>query len=169
MSLQLLHTPLTWKDLSLHAKTEKKIRELNDLIQQQEKGSHLFYGASGTGKTLTAALLGKQLGREVAVVNLSLMVSKYIGETEKNINPLFKEAEKRGQILFFDEADALFGKRGEVRDANDKYANAEVSYLLQRIEAHPGIVILSTNLKTVQAKKISRRFYTATKFRNSKK
>ena len=105
----------------------------------------LFHGPPGTGKTLTATLLGKHTGRPVFRIDLSRVVSKYIGETEKNLSRLFDKAEHKDWILFFDEADALFGKRTEIRDAHDKYANQEVAYLLQRIESYAGLVILATN------------------------
>ncbi len=107
----------------------------------------LFYGPPGTGKTVTAALLGKYFNRDVYKIDLSLMVSKYIGETEKNLSKLFDRANNKGWILFFDEADALFGKRSQVKDAHDRYANQEISYLLQRVELYNGLVILASNLK----------------------
>jgi SpoVK/Ycf46/Vps4 family AAA+-type ATPase len=108
----------------------------------------LFYGPPGTGKTMTATLLGKFTGRPVFRIDLSMVVSKYIGETEKNLASLFDKAENRDWILFFDEADAIFGKRTGVRDAHDKYANQEVSYLLQRIESYAGLSILASNFKS---------------------
>jgi SpoVK/Ycf46/Vps4 family AAA+-type ATPase len=107
----------------------------------------LFYGPSGTGKTLTATLLGKQFEKEVYRIDLSQVVSKYIGETEKNLEKIFNKAEHKDWILFFDEADALFGKRSNIQSAHDKYANQEVSYLLQRVEDFPGLVILASNNK----------------------
>jgi SpoVK/Ycf46/Vps4 family AAA+-type ATPase len=107
----------------------------------------LFYGPPGTGKTLSACLIGKKTGRDVYRVDLSTIVSKYIGETEKNLATLFDRAERKDWILFFDEADALFGKRTSVNDSHDKYANQEVSYLLQRLEYHEGLVILASNMK----------------------
>jgi SpoVK/Ycf46/Vps4 family AAA+-type ATPase len=107
----------------------------------------LFYGPSGTGKTLTATLLGKQFKKDVYRIDLSQVVSKYIGETEKNLERIFNKAERRDWILFFDEADALFGKRSNVQNAHDKYANQEVSYLLQRVEDFPGLIILASNFK----------------------
>jgi hypothetical protein len=105
----------------------------------------LFHGPPGTGKTMAAAVLGAECGRPVYRIDLSLVVSKYIGETEKNLARVFERAEARDWILFFDEADALFGRRGEVGDARDRYANQEVSYLLQRIETFTGVTILATN------------------------
>jgi SpoVK/Ycf46/Vps4 family AAA+-type ATPase len=105
----------------------------------------LFFGPPGTGKTLTASLLGKYTGKDVFRIDLSRVVSKYIGETEKNLSHLFDKAEDKNWILFFDEADALFGKRTDIRDAHDKYANQEVAYLLQKIENYNGLVILATN------------------------
>jgi len=107
----------------------------------------LFYGPAGTGKSLAAAAIGKEMGCVVYRVNLSAVVSKYIGETEKNLNRLFKKAADKNALLFFDEADALFGKRSEVKDAHDRYANPEVSYLLQLIEDHEGLVILAAKTK----------------------
>jgi hypothetical protein len=118
----------------------------------------LFYGPPGTGKTLTAGLLGKRCGRDVYRVDLSQLVSKYIGETEKNLARVFDQAEHEDWILFFDEADALFGKRGAANSANDRYANQEVAYLLQRIEDFAGIAILATNLKNNLDEAFARRF-----------
>jgi SpoVK/Ycf46/Vps4 family AAA+-type ATPase len=109
--------------------------------------SILFIGAPGTGKKTLAALIGQQLSLDVYRIDLSIVVSKYIGETEKNLEKIFDAAEHKNWILFFDEADALFGKRTNVRDAHDKYANQEVAYLLQRIEKYNGIVIIATNMK----------------------
>jgi SpoVK/Ycf46/Vps4 family AAA+-type ATPase len=107
----------------------------------------LFYGPSGTGKTLAARVLGNAIGLDVYRVDLSQVMDKYIGETEKRLERLFSEAERGNAILFFDEADVLFAKRTEVSDARDRYANLETGYLLQRIERHPGIVVLATNLR----------------------
>lgn len=107
----------------------------------------LFHGPSGTGKTLAARVLGNAIGLDVYRVDLSQVMDKYIGETEKRLERLFAEAERGNAILFFDEADVLFAKRTEVGDARDRYANLETGYLLQRIERHPGIVILATNLR----------------------
>ena len=118
----------------------------------------LFYGPPGTGKTLTASLLGKRTKRDVYRIDLSTVVSKYIGETEKNLASLFDKAQHKDWILFFDEADSLFGKRTNVRDAHDKYANQEVSYLLQRIEDHAGLVILASNFRNNIDEAFTRRF-----------
>ena len=107
----------------------------------------LFHGPPGTGKTLSACLLGKHCGCDVYKIDLSMIVSKYIGETEKNLARIFDMAEHKQWILFFDEADALFGKRTRVDDAHDRYANQEISFLLQRIEEFNGVVILASNLK----------------------
>jgi SpoVK/Ycf46/Vps4 family AAA+-type ATPase len=107
----------------------------------------LFAGESGTGKTMAAQVLGAELGLEMFRVDLAGTVSKYIGETEKNLERIFSAADGSNAILFFDEADALFGKRSEVSDARDRYANIEVAYLLQRMEAYPGAVILATNFR----------------------
>ncbi len=158
---QRLHTPLGWEDLVLHPGTQRQLQELRSFIDHSGTLLHdwgmaarlrpgfraLFYGPPGTGKTLSAALLGKLTGREVYRIDLSLVVSKYIGETEKNLSRIFDRAEHRNWILFFDEADALFGKRSETKDAHDRYANQEVSYLLQRVETFDGMVILASNLR----------------------
>ncbi|EKD59333.1 MAG: hypothetical protein ACD_55C00066G0003, partial [uncultured bacterium] len=124
----------------------------------------LFHGPSGTGKTLTATLLGKYTGRDVYRIDLSRVVSKYIGETEKNLSALFDKAEYKEWILFFDEADALFGKRTDVRDSHDRYANQEVSYLLQRLEGYHGLVILATNKRSNLDEAFVRRFQSIIQF-----
>lgn len=156
-----LQTEMTWEDLVLPEQVWNQINELQiwlkhkeslltefDLGRKIKPGYRaLFYGPPGTGKTVTATLLGKYTGREVFRIDLSMIVSKYIGETEKNLSALFDKAENKDWILFFDEADAIFGKRTGVRDAHDKYANQEVSYLLQRIESYNGLVILASNFK----------------------
>jgi SpoVK/Ycf46/Vps4 family AAA+-type ATPase len=118
----------------------------------------LFYGPPGTGKTFTATLLGKQFNRDVYRIDLSQVVSKYIGETEKNLEKIFQKAEDKNWILFFDEADALFGKRTSVSSAHDRYANQETSYLLQRIEDFNGLVILASNNKANIDQAFLRRF-----------
>ena len=107
----------------------------------------LFSGVSGTGKTMSAEIIANELGLDLYKINLSAVVSKYIGETEKNLERIFSEAQYTDAILFFDEADALFGKRSEVKDAHDRYANIETAYLLQRTEEYNGLVILASNIK----------------------
>jgi SpoVK/Ycf46/Vps4 family AAA+-type ATPase len=124
----------------------------------------LFYGPPGTGKTLSATLLAKELKIPVFRIDLSNTISKYIGETEKNLARLFDEAEYKKWMLFFDEADALFGKRTQVKDAHDRYANQEVSYLMQRIETYDGLVILASNLKTNMDEAFTRRFQSVVYF-----
>jgi SpoVK/Ycf46/Vps4 family AAA+-type ATPase len=109
--------------------------------------SALFAGESGTGKTMAAEVLANELHLDLYRIDLAAAVSKYIGETEKNLKRVFEAAEDSGAILLFDEADALFGKRSEVKDSHDRYANIEVSYLLQRMEAYRGLAILTSNLK----------------------
>jgi SpoVK/Ycf46/Vps4 family AAA+-type ATPase len=109
--------------------------------------SVLFSGPSGTGKTMAAEIIAGALGLELYKIDLSTVVSKYIGETEKNLSRIFVEAETSNAILFFDEADALFGKRSEVKDSHDRYANIEIGYLLQRMEEYEGVVILATNFR----------------------
>ena len=107
----------------------------------------LFAGDSGTGKTMSAEVLAGDLGFDLYVIDLSTVVDKYIGETEKNLDRIFTEADRVNGVLLFDEADALFGKRSEVKDARDRYANVEVAYLLQRMERFDGLAILTTNLR----------------------
>jgi len=124
----------------------------------------LFYGPPGTGKTLTAGILANELNKPAYKIDISMVVSKYIGETEKNLELLFARAEDKGWILFFDEADALFGKRTDVGDAHDKYANQEVSYLLQRIEDYDGLIILATNKKNNIDDAFVRRFNAILRF-----
>jgi SpoVK/Ycf46/Vps4 family AAA+-type ATPase len=119
----------------------------------------LFYGPAGTGKTLTASLIGKEFELPVYRIDLSQVVSKYIGETEKNIEGVFAKASRKNWVLFFDEADALFGKRTNVQSAHDKYANQEVSYLLQRVEEYPGLLILASNFKNNIDEAFLRRFH----------
>jgi len=124
----------------------------------------LFYGNPGTGKSLTASLLGKKHGRPVYRVDLSQVVSKYIGETEKNLANIFNQAEHKNWILFFDEADSLFAKRTAISDSKDRYANQESSYLLQRIENYDGLIILATNLKPNIDTAFLRRFQSVISF-----
>ena len=169
---QLLQTELEWEDLVLNPHTEEELREIEIWLKHKDQLLHtwgmnkklkpgfkaLFYGPPGTGKTLTTNLLGKKLGLDVYRIDLSRIVSKYIGETEKNLAKIFDRAERKGWILFFDEADALFGKRTSVSDSHDRYANQEVSYLLQRIEEYDGLVILATNLKSNMDEAFMRRF-----------
>jgi SpoVK/Ycf46/Vps4 family AAA+-type ATPase len=107
----------------------------------------LFAGPSGTGKTMAAGIMAGELGLDLYKIDLSTVVSKYIGETEKSLARIFAEAESSNAILFFDEADALFGKRSEVRDSHDRYANIEINYLLQKMEEHEGVAILATNFR----------------------
>lgn len=167
-----LETNLDWDDLILSKKTMLQIKELEMWLQHNDhlfknwemekrlKAGYrvLFHGPAGTGKTLTASLLGKYTKKPVYRIDLSTVVSKYIGETEKNLSNLFNKAAHKDWILFFDEADAIFGKRTNVRDAHDKYANQEVSYLLQRVESHPGLIILASNFKDNIDDAFTRRF-----------
>lgn len=171
-------TSLCWNDLVLPynlreelddiicwIENQQEIREkwkLNKIVKQGYRC--LFYGPPGTGKTLTATLLGKQNNMDVYRVDLSMIVSKYIGETEKNLAKIFDKAGHQNWILFFDEADALFGQRTETQSSNDRHANQEVAYLLQRIEDFPGIVILATNLKENIDEAFFRRFQSALYF-----
>ncbi|HKY01859.1 MAG TPA: ATP-binding protein, partial [Burkholderiales bacterium] len=124
----------------------------------------LFYGPSGTGKTMGAEVIAEALQIELYRVDLSGVVSKYIGETEKNLRALFDEADRADAMLFFDEADALFGKRSEVRDAHDRYANIEINYLLQRLENFSGIAILATNMRQHLDEAFLRRIHVSVEF-----
>jgi hypothetical protein len=165
-------TDLDWDHLVVNDHLRKQIddlldwRRFHDILREKDikQGRFrngyrtLFYGPPGTGKTFTAALLGKAMKKEVYRIDLSMVVSKYIGETEKNLEMLFARAEDKDWILFFDEADAIFGKRTNVRDAHDKYANQEVSYLLQRIEDYNGLVILASNMRNNIDEAFIRRF-----------
>jgi SpoVK/Ycf46/Vps4 family AAA+-type ATPase len=124
----------------------------------------LFAGPSGTGKTMAAEVIALELGLELYKIDLSMVVSKYIGETEKNLARIFAEAATSNAILFFDEADALFGKRSEVHDAHDRYANIEIGYLLQQMEEYEGVVILATNLRKNMDEAFVRRMHVAVEF-----
>jgi len=167
-----------WQQLVINAELKSQINEIkiwlehnDDLVKLFASDNRfrrgyraLFFGPPGTGKTFTARLLGDEFKREVFKIDLSMVVSKYIGETEKNLEHLFTRAEDKKWILFFDEADALFGKRTNVRDAHDKYANQEVSYLLQRIEDYNGLIILATNWKNNIDDAFVRRFNSILRF-----
>lgn len=169
---QPITTPMDWSDLVLDNQVMAQIAELKVWLIHEEtlmkdwglakkiKPGYraLFYGPPGTGKTLTASLLAKSTGREIYRVDLSMIVSKYIGETEKNLSKVFDAASHKNWILFFDEADALFGKRTEASSSNDRHANGQTSYLLQRIEDFVGVVILATNLKANMDQAFTRRF-----------
>lgn len=152
-----------WDDIVLSVDRMEQLREIVNQVKFRAKVyeewgfdrklamgkglNALFAGPSGTGKTMAADIMAGELGLDLYKIDLSAVVSKYIGETEKNLSRIFQEAETSNAILFFDEADALFGKRSEVRDAQDRYANIEISYLLQRMEEYDGMVILATNLR----------------------
>lgn len=173
-----IETLMEWDDLVLPYGTYEDLEELkiwmlhgNKLMLHQDLGKRLkpgyrtlFYGPPGTGKTLTASLIGKSFGVDVYRIDLSMVVSKWVGETEKNLKSIFDMATNKNWILFFDEADALFGKRTQSNSSNDRYANQEVSYLLQRIEDFPGLVILASNLKSNIDEAFNRRFQSAILF-----
>ncbi len=160
---QRLDSTASWDDLVLPDAQRRQLQEVVDQVANRAtvyerwgfgargtRGlgiSALFVGASGTGKTLAAEVLAGSLRLDLFRIDLSSVVSKYIGETEKNLRRVFDAAEEGGALLFFDEADALFGKRSEVRDSHDRYANIEVNYLLQRMESYRGVAILATNMK----------------------
>ncbi|MBD1832605.1 ATP-binding protein [Cyanobacteria bacterium FACHB-472] len=160
---QRIESTASWSDLVLPEQQRQTIRDISAHVRQRAKVyegwgfagkggrglgiSALFSGASGTGKTMAAEVIAQSLRLDLYRIDLSAVVSKYIGETEKNLRRIFDAAETGGAILLFDEADALFGKRTEVKDSHDRHANVEVSYLLQRMEAYQGLAILTTNLK----------------------
>ena len=170
----------TWEDLILPRTTLQRIREITAAMQHRhivysnwgfEKRSAtgkglkvLLSGASGTGKTMTASVVARELGLDLYKIDLSSLVSKYIGETEKNLDRIFRAAQCSNAILFFDEADALFGKRSETKDAHDRYANIEVAYLLQKIEEYDGIVILASNLSKNIDEAFARRMHYVVEF-----
>ncbi|MFP5274853.1 AAA family ATPase [Coleofasciculus sp.] len=175
-----IETTAEWEDLILPEKEKGMLREM--VVQVQQRGrvyetwgfahknqrglgiNALFAGMSGTGKTLAAEVLGNTLRLDVYRIDLSAVVSKYIGETEKNLRRIFDGAEGSGAILLFDEADALFGKRSEVKDSHDRHANIEVSYLLQRMETYRGLAILTTNIQTALDQAFIRRIRFIIKF-----
>jgi SpoVK/Ycf46/Vps4 family AAA+-type ATPase len=137
-------------DLATHVRQRDRVYNDWGFGEKSARGlgiSALFAGSSGTGKTMAAEVLARELNMDLYRVDLASVVSKYIGETEKNLNAVFSAAEHSDVILLFDEADALFGKRTEVRDSHDRYANVEISYLLQRMESYQGLAILTTNMK----------------------
>jgi hypothetical protein len=139
------------REIAAHVRQRARVYEAWGFAAKSLRGlgiSALFAGASGTGKTLAAEVLANELHLDLYRIDLSQVVSKYIGETEKNLRQVFDAAEAGGAILLFDEADALFGKRSEVKDSHDRYANIEISYLLQRMEAYKGLAILTTNMKS---------------------
>ncbi|NOT54932.1 MAG: ATP-binding protein [Deltaproteobacteria bacterium] len=170
----------TWEDLVLPRVTLQRMREVTAAIHHRHivysdwgfekriaagKGLKvLLSGGSGTGKTMTASVVARELGLDLYKIDLSSLVSKYIGETEKNLDRIFRSAQCSNAILFFDEADALFGKRSETKDAHDRYANIEVAYLLQKIEEYDGVVILASNLSKNIDEAFSRRMHYVVEF-----
>lgn len=169
-----------WDDLVLPAERTAQLREVADQVRHRavvhetwgfDAKLHtgrglvvLFSGPPGTGKTMAAEVLAHTLGLDLYAIDLSAMVSKYIGETEKNLARVFADAASSNAVLFFDEADALFGRRSAVRDAHDRYANTEISYLLQRVEAHDGLVVLASNLRKNMDEAFVRRLHATVEF-----
>lgn len=172
---QKITPQFTWPDIVLPPDTFQQLKEMCNYVKYRQvvynewgfdrkislgKGLNiLFSGPSGTGKTMAAEIIANELDLDFYKIDLSCVVSKYIGETEKNLSKIFKEAETSNCILFFDEADALFGKRSEVKDSHDRYANIEINYLLQEMEQHLGIVILATNYRTNIDEAFTRRMH----------
>jgi len=157
----------TWEDLILSKAKSAMLHEIIDQVRMNKtKAGHramnqgvlaLFTGQGTTNKRIAIQCIANDLGLDLYHIDLSAVVSKYIGETEKNLRRLFDAAEDSGAILFFDEADALFGKRSEVKDSHDRYANIETNYLLQRMEAYRGLAILSINMKSALDPAFTRR------------
>jgi SpoVK/Ycf46/Vps4 family AAA+-type ATPase len=177
---QRLELKVAWEDLVLPDDEMNTLRQVADQVKQRNKVyeewgfarkmnrglgiNALFAGESGTGKTMAAEVIANSLRLHLYRIDLSAVVSKYIGETEKNLRLLFDAAEEGRAILLFDEADALFGKRSEVKDSHDRYANIEISYLLQRIEAYRGLAILATNMLNALDTAFMRRLRFVVKF-----
>jgi hypothetical protein len=158
---------LVLREIAMHVRARRLVHETWGFAGKSARGlgvSALFEGASGTGKTMAAEVLANELRLDLYRIDLSQVVSKYIGETEKNLRRVFDAAEAGGAILLFDEADALFGKRSEVRDSHDRYANIEVSYLLARMEAYRGLAILTTNAKDAIDSAFTRRIRFVVRF-----
>ncbi len=147
---QRMTTHCEWDDVALDPSLRRQIEDVVSLAEEMRPSGFraLFSGPSGTGKSLASCLLAKAARKEVYRVDLSQVASNFTGETEKSLDGLFEHARQRDWILYFDEADAIFGRRTEARDANDRAANQQIAYLLQRIEDFPGIVILATNLQS---------------------
>lgn len=167
---QKLDTQATWDDLILPEPVVSQLRQIAADVQMHDRVLDewnikrdprgigiLFAGARGAGKTLAAQVLAHELKRALYRVDLAAVVSQYLGETEKNLGQVFDAAATAGVVLLFDEADALSGQRSEVKDAHDRYANQEGAYLLQRVESHPGLVILTTNRKAALDPAFTRR------------
>jgi SpoVK/Ycf46/Vps4 family AAA+-type ATPase len=156
---QRLQSSATWESLVVPPAQREALRTLATQVRQRGLGAAaLFSGPGGDGKRSAAEVLARDLGRELYRVDLSRLLSKYIGETEKHLDQLFDDAEQSDAILLFDEADALFGRRTDVKDSHDRYANIEIDYLLQRMEAYAGLVILATNSSSAIDPAILRRF-----------
>ncbi|MDS0301127.1 ATP-binding protein [Halogeometricum sp. S1BR25-6] len=177
---QAVPQPYAWEDIVLPPEQMVQLREVAAHVahrgtvyddwgfaERYAAGTGLialFSGPSGTGKTMAASIVAREAGLDLYRVDLSSVVSKYVGETEKNLGRVFDEAGKGDAVLLFDEADALFGKRSEVRDAHDRYANVEVNYLLQRVEAYDGVVVLTTNFKRNIDEAFTRRIHLCVEF-----
>jgi len=177
---QKLQPKYTWNDLVLPPDPLTQLREIINSVKHRHivyddwgfnqklssgKGLNaLFAGSSGTGKTMSAEVIANELALDIYKIDLSQIVSKYIGETEKNLDRVFREAQTSNAIIFFDEADALFGKRSEVKDAHDRYANIETGYLLQKMEEYEGVALLATNLRANLDEAFARRFHFVVEF-----
>ncbi len=177
---QRMPLPFTRRDLVVTDRVHDELDLARSWIHQHRRVQHdwglgariargrglsvLFAGEPGTGKTMAAQVLAKELELDLYLIDLSRVLNKYIGETEKNLARLFDEAREAGVMLFFDEGDALFGKRTESRDAHDRYANVETAYLLQRMEQHDGVTVLATNRLRDVDEAFIRRFHVIADF-----
>ena len=175
---RLITEPYTWDDIVLNEKTKEKIKDGCKRIKHQRKVrdvwevktrkglSMLFYGSSGVGKTMAAQVFANDINMDIYQVDSSKIISKYIGETDKNLKAIFDEARKSNVVLLFDEADAIFAKRTEIKDSHDKNANTTASFLLQMLDTYPGIMILTTNFKGNIDEAFERRFTIKVGFEN---
>jgi SpoVK/Ycf46/Vps4 family AAA+-type ATPase len=182
-ALSLITTTSSWDDLLLTKKAFKQLKAINEGFKtgSEQKTNRnltgttgkvspvLFYGSQIKEKINTTALVSNSLNAVAYRIDLLKLSSKYADETEKNLNELFDTAEKKDWILFFDEADALFEKRSDVKDAHDRYENIDVNYLLRRIEDYPGLIVLATNKKTAVDPSLLKKFKTVINFRRPKK
>lgn len=173
-------SPCGWDDIILPEDQKKQLAEICNQVRYRHvvyndwgfgqklargKGLNiLFSGPSGTGKTMAAEIMGNKLSIDVYKIDLSTIISKYIGETEKNLDCVFRDGATANAIIFFDEADSIFGKRSEVRDSHDRYANVEISYLLQKIDDYDGIIIMATNLRKNMDEAFTRRMHFCVEF-----
>ena len=162
--VQQIKPTATWENLTFPKSMLTELRNICSKFTLSRGLAILFTGPNGTGKTMAAEAIAHDLRLNLYRIDLSAVVSKYIGETEKNLSQVFAEAEDSNAIIFFDEADVLFGKRGEAKDSHDRYANIEINYLLRRMEAYRGLVILAINNKDAMDAAVLRRIHSVVVF-----